>query len=472
MKISEYIFLVCLIGAILSGCNSEKRETNIDQKLNVIFVLADDLGYMDLSYRGSEFYETPNIDKFAKGCMEFTEFYSAPTCAPTRSALITGKSPARLNITCVGRLPGPELAQNLPKTEYSLPKTFKALGYQTAVFGKWGIPGPVDKGFDVEETGGGVVHSHFYPWYKGGVKSTLPVAKEGEYLADVLTSEACKFMESAQRKPFFIYLPYYGVHTPLEVSEELKNKYENKACNGDSLNPVYAGMVENLDTNFGKLLNKVKELGLAENTIIIFTSDNGGLMHFWGTSVTSNIPLKGEKGMLYEGGIRVPFFIRWPGVTKAENKCNIPVAIEDIVPTLSEVIGCDIPDSISKEMDGKSIIPLLKGDSLNRRDLYWHYPHYHDRFEAHPASAIRSGDWKLIDFLVEGRQELYNLKNDIGESHDLTTEYPEKAKELSDKLDMWRKKVNAKIPPTPEDVARTWGKNEQGVYIKKSSQKD
>ncbi len=458
------VYLMALLGGVLSEAKS--KEVDLP---NIIFILADDLGYMDLGCHGSNYFETPNIDSFSNGAMEFQAYYTAPVCKPTRAALMTGKSPARLHITCVGRVPGPPLAKTFPKTEYSLPKILKSAGYQTAVFGKWGIPRPVDSGFDIEKTGAGVVQSHFAPWYTDGRKSTLPDAEKEEYLADVLTSAACDFMESKKDEPFFMFVSYYAVHTPLQAPEVLRKKYESKSS-GSNLNPLYGAMVDNLDTNFGVLLAKIKQLELSEKTIIIFTSDNGGLEHFWGVDVTSNAPLRGEKGMLYEGGIRVPFFIRWPGVTKPGSKSETPISIEDILPTLSEIANSTIPASVKKDLDGKSMVPLLKGEQLEHRaDLFWHYPQYHDRFAARPASAIRSGDWKLIDFITEEKLELYHLKEDVGENNDLAQKYPEKAKELYQKLQAWREKVGADPPPGPDEVLRQWMKDEQGVYRKKRS---
>ncbi len=242
---------------------------------NIVLVLADDLGYMDLSLRGSNYYETPNIDRFSKEGMEFTQFYTPPTCAPSRVALLTGKSPARLNTTCVGRLPGPaeERPRTLPPSDFSLPKIMKASGYETAIMGKWGLPGAVDNGFNIQKIGNGIVQSHFYPWYESR-KSALPVAKEGEYLADVLTSEASKFMESTKEKPFFLYLSHYAVHTPIQAPKKLITKYKEKSpdLDGGHSNPTYAAMVENFDTNFGKLLSKIDQLGLSQNTIILTLS--------------------------------------------------------------------------------------------------------------------------------------------------------------------------------------------------------
>ena len=436
----------------LSGdCTGIKSQNQID-KPNIVFILADDLGYMDLVCHGSKYYETPNIDRFATQSMRFTDAHSAPVSAPTRAALMTGKSPARLHMTCV-RLPGIPLVTTLPLSEYTLAELLLDQGYHTAIFGKWQLSKPVngnlsDYGFETCMGVHGGTSTYFFPYNLPGLEQ----GSKGEYLTDRLTKEACKFIEENRNNPFFLYLSHYAVHTPLHAKPELIEKYKKKPVSGGQNNPTYAAMVESLDNSIGLVLKKIEELGIAGNTVIIFTSDNGGLDHFFdNVHVTSNAPLRGEKGMVYEGGIRVPLMIRWPGVTRAGSTCNVPVTVEDYYPTIAEIAGIAIPSELLKNQDGTSFASLLRSEAMEQdRALYWHYPHYHDRFKPDPAGAIRQGDWKLIEFFDPWRLELFNLSDDIGENNNLAEKYPDKVQKMHKKLIDWRNRVGADMPEHPK----------------------
>lgn len=427
------------------------------RKPNFVFILMDDMGWADLNCYGSKYHETPNIDKLASQGMRFTNAYAAcPVCSPTRASIMTGKYPARLHLT--DWIPGhsaqnpklkvPEFHQELPLDEVTIAEALKANGYATGIVGKWHLGKepfyPEKQGFDVNFGGThrGSTGSHFYP-YK---IENITTGKDGEYLDDRLTDEAMKFLEQNKDKPFFLYMPHYAVHTPLQAPEDLVTKYAAKAGSEKAQSdPRYAAMVENADMNIGRLMKKLDELKLTENTVVVFMSDNGGL-----ASVTSNAPLRGGKCMLYEGGIREPMFVRWPGVVKPGTTCDGVVTSTDFFPTMLEIAG--IKKGSEHAKDGISFVPLLKQKgTIKRDDIYWHYPHYHPA-GAFPGGAIRSGDWKLIEYFEDGgRVELYKLKDDIGETHDLAKEMPEKAKELRKKLAAWRKSVDAPMPtPNPD----------------------
>ena len=448
LAVSSLIMTLTLLFGNCTGIKSPKQT----DKPNIIFILADDLGYMDLVCHGSKYYETPNIDRFATQSMRFTDAHSAPVCVPTRAALMTGKSPARLHMTCV-RLPGVALEKSLPVSEYTIAELLLDQGYHTAIFGKWQLSKPVngnlrDYGFETCMGVNGGTSSYFFPYKLPGLEQ----GSKGEYLTDRLTMEACKFMEENKKNPFFIYLSHYAVHTPLHAKPELLEKYRKKAASSGQNNPIYAAMVESLDNSIGLVLTKIEELGLADRTIVIFTSDNGGLDHYFNNiHVTSNYPLRGEKGKIYEGGIRVPLMIRWPGITSAGSTCNVPVTIEDYYPTIAEMSGSRITTELLDNQDGKSFAALLRSESMEQdRALYWHYPHYHDRFKPDPVGAIREGDWKLIEFFDPWRLELYNLSDDIGEQNNLAEKYPDKVLIMQKKLIAWRKRVGADMPVRPK----------------------
>lgn len=425
------------------------------KKPNIIFMLTDDQGWTDLRSFGSGYYETPNIDRLATQGMRFTAAYSACTvCSPSRASIMTGQYPARLHITDwiaghkrpYAKLKVPDWTLFLSTNICNVASTLKAAGYTTASIGKWHLGGPAywpeKQGFDcnIGGYGKGQPPSYFAPY-------NIPTLKEGpdgEFLSDRLTTEAIAFIKKNKDSPFFIYFPHYAVHTPLMAKKEVIEKYKGKSDpKGLHKNPTYAGLIESVDDSMGRILKVLEDLKLADNTIIVYTSDNGGLK-----GVTSNAPLRAGKGSAYEGGVRVPLIITWPGVTKPGSTCEVPVIGTDFFPTLLEIAGVPVP--AHHVVDGESLVPLLTASgSLKRKAIYWHYPHYHPG-GATPYGAIREGDFRLVEFYEDNHTELYNLKDDVGEAKDLATTHPQKAKELQEKLATWRRQVGAQMPtPNP-----------------------
>jgi len=427
-------------------------------QLNILFILADDAGWSDLRCYGSTFYETPHLDRLASQGMKFTDAYAAcPVCSPTRAALMTGRYPPRVGITNfiggnrAGKLQPAAYLDYLPVGEITLAEALKEAGYTTGIFGKWHLGGggssPARQGFDVVECGGG----------GGGFN--------GVDRADRVTDAALRFLDVHKDKPFFLYLPHNLVHVPLRAKPELEAKYQRKAelltsSKVKRFRPqggqhdrrvqdhaTYAAMMEDLDTNIGRVLARLDELKLSDRTIVIFTSDNGGLSTAEG-SPTSNAPLRAGKGWLYEGGIREPLIVRWPSVVKAGSVCVTPVITNDFYPTLLE--ACGLSTTLEQHVDGASIAPLFKGGRLPNRPLFWHYPHYSNQGGG-PAGAVRLGDWKLIEFYEDQRAELYNLRADVGENRDLAANRPDKVRELRAQLANWRQAVGAKMPSTLPD---------------------
>lgn len=428
--------------------------------LNVVLILADDLGWTDLACFGSDLYETPNLDRLAREGMRFTQNYSACTvCSPTRAALLTGKYPARLHITdwIPGMMPAnpkllvPDWTKYLPLEEKTLGDAFKAAGYATASIGKWHLGGPdywpEHHGFDLNVAGteAAAPPSYIAPWNI----ATLSEGKPGEYITHRLGEEAVKFIEGAKDRPFFLYLPHFAVHITqkgeVQGPPELVAKYQRKLRDGlTHTNAAYGAMVETMDATVGRIRAKLEELKLAERTLIIFTSDNGGRI-----PTTSNKPLRYGKASAYEGGVRVPLIVHWPGVTRAGSESDAPVITMDLHATLLE--ACGLP--AAQKTDGVSLVPLLRGGGgLKREAIYWHYPH-HQWYQlggTMPYGAIRAGDYKLIEFYNDMRVELYNVREDIGEQHDLAAAMPEKAQALRAKLHAWREEVGAQMPrPNP-----------------------
>ena len=452
---------------------------------NIILILIDDLGWRDLVCTGSTFYETPNLDRLAGEGVRFTDAYAAcPVCSPTRASIMTGKYPARLGLTdwiawggghpCRGRLIDAPYIDHLALEEVSLARALKEGGYRTWHVGKWHLGNrefyPERHGFDVNIAGsqwGMPVHGYFSPWQMPG----LTDGPEGEYLTDRLTDEAIRLIESPRDRPFFLNLCHYAVHTPLQSPPALMARYEEKARAlgldkipaieldewhpADHLkhcrvarrlfqsDPKYAAMVHNLDWNIGRLLQAVEQAGQADNTIVIFTSDNGGVATADSTP-TCNRPLAEGKGWMYEGGTRAPLLVRWPGVTAPGSVCSVPTTSTDLYPTLLDAAG--LPPRPRQHIDGVSLAPLLKGGaSLDRDALFWHYPHY-GNLGGTPGSSIRAGDYKLIEFFEDGRLELYNLREDISEEHNLAAARPDLARDLHKRLVDWRESVEAAIP--------------------------
>lgn len=462
--------------------------SRVSDRPNLIFILMDDLGWKDLGCYGSAFYETPNLDRLAQESVRFTSAYAAcPVCSPTRASIMSGKYPANVGVTNFigsnhpsrGRLIDAPYIDHLPLEEQSLATTLNENGYATWHVGKWHQGErpyyPDRHGFEVNVGGcswGMPSNGYFSPW---GIE-TLEDGPEGEYLTDRLTDEAIDLIRKSDGRPFFLNLWYYAVHIPIQAKQELVEKYRAKAralaldkaktfevgelfpCEHKKdlriirrlvqSNPAYAAMVETMDRNIGRLLEALKDTGQAENTIVIFTSDNGGLATAEG-SPTSNAPLAEGKGWMYEGGTREPLLIRWPGVTKANSICKVPVSSPDFYPTILEMAG--LPAMPEQHTDGESLVPLLQGSGgLQREGIYWHYPHYGNQGGT-PGSSVRSGDYKLIEFFEDGHLELYNLREDVGEEHNLAQEAPQRTERLHRLLLDWRESVEAKLPqPNPE----------------------
>lgn len=433
---------------------------------NIIFILADDLGYMDIGANNpNAFYETPNIDGLAKRGMRFTSGYAAcPVCSPTRASIMTGKYPPRTGITdfiggkrAAKLLPAPN-QDHLRLEEITIAERLRGGGYTNLFAGKWhlgeGEFSPNSQGF-----GSGLVGSKQFYYPSGNVLA--PDAKDDPKTTDRIADEAVHFIEASKARPFFAYLPFLAVHTPIGARPDLVEKYQRKAGSAPpdawgkegerqvrlvQSHPVYAAMLEQLDSAIGRVLAALDRHGLADRTIIVFTSDNGGLSTSEGHP-TSNLPLRAGKGWPYEGGIRVPWIFHAPGVTKPGSVCDKPVISTDFYPTLLEL--ADLPLSPQQHRDGVSLVPLLKGSDLRRGTLFWHYPHYGNQGGA-PCGAVRDGDWKLIEWYEDGAVELYNLRDDLNEKNNLATLQPDKAKELKSKLAAWRGDVKARMPtPNP-----------------------
>jgi arylsulfatase A len=445
------------------------------QPLNVILVLADDLGWSDLGCYGADLHETPHLDRLARQGVRFTQAYAASVCSPTRASLMTGKHYARLHITTYYEasdrpVPGRKLktqvsAGNLPHAEVTLAEVFRPAGYLTAVVGKWHLGDawfyPETQGFDVNVGGTlwGAPATYFDP-YRGPSPYTrerryvphLEGGKSGDYLTDRLTDEALKVIDAsaAAGRPFFLYLAHHAVHSPIEAKPGLVAHYAAKVRPAmRHRNAKYAAMVHSLDESVGRVLARLDERGLTGRTVVVFTSDNGGVtLPYDGLTVTDNAPLRAGKGTLYEGGVRVPLLVRWPGVAPEGAVCPEPVASADLFPTLSEAAGSG---GGSAALDGLSLVPLLKSPAsrLDRDELYFHVPHYYPTTT--PVSAVRARDWKLIEYLEDGRAELYDLASDPSESHDLAMRHPDRADDLRGRLHRWREAVGARMPaPNPD----------------------
>lgn len=481
--------LVPVTAFLISG-KSEKP------KPNVIFILLDDYGYTDLGCYGSKFYETPNIDRLASEGVRFTDAYAAcPVSSPTRAAIMTGRYPTNTGIT--DWIPGRQASNsgspddkllalpfnlNLSLEEITIAEMLKGNGYRTMISGKWhlgedSVCWPENQGFDLNRggfsKGSPTKNSKFNGYFSPYGNPRLEDGPKGEYLTDRQTDEAIKFIEGKSDKPFFIYLSYYAVHNPMQAKEEHIKKFESRAESmgltkaqtftrerdwirkemSDNFkeriiqsNPVYAAMIYSVDENLGKLFSRLRDLDIEKNTIIIFTSDNGGLSTSEG-SPTCNYPLKAGKGWLYEGGIRVPLIVKYPGKCKSGSVVKTPVSSIDYLPTIAEMTGTDMGKA---NPDGISIVRLFKKDKMDERPLFWHYPHYSNQ-GVEPGSAVRLGKYKLIDNFERDRQELYDLESDLSELKDISASNPAKTRELFNLLKEWRKRTNAKMmEPNPK----------------------
>jgi len=455
------------------------------KKPNIIFILVDDMGWRDLGCFGSEYYETPNIDRLANEGIKFTNAYAnAPNCAPTRACLLSGQYTPRHGVYTVNspirgkledrKLIPPENRRALLSEKITIAEALKKGGYVSASMGKWhlGDPpelGPKAQGFDVNIGGDHNGHppaGYFSPYELPNLEN----APEGEYLTDRLTEEALRFIENNHNRPFFLYLPHYAVHTPIQGKKALIGKYKQKPGSHGQSNPEYAAMIESLDQGVGRIMKKLDELQIARKTFVVLFSDNGGVGGYQaigipGNDITSNAPLRGGKGMLYEGGIRVPMIVRWPGMVKPGSISDFPVISTDFYPTLLDIAGVDTPGDYP--LDGESLVPVLKRDSaLKREAIFWHFPAYLQagrtgKLRTSPAGAVRKGEYKLIEFFEDGRLELYNLEDDIGETQNLVSKMPEKTRELHQLLIHWRKSLNADMPkPNPGYKGEA---NEKGI---------
>ncbi|NNC87187.1 MAG: sulfatase [Akkermansiaceae bacterium] len=508
-----------LVAALLLATGLSARGQS---RPNIVFFLVDDLGWSDVGCFGSSFHDTPHVDQLAREGVRFTDAYAAcHVCSPTRASILTGKYPATINLTdwLSGRRDFPfqrflnvEINQHLPHREVTLAEALKDEGYATAIFGKWhlGRKGsmPTDHGFDLHIPDAVANWRTFHGPF--GLKKLD--SRKGDYLTDRLTDEALKWVESQQQKPFFLYMSHFAVHDPIEGRKDLVEKYAKKLrglpttdspefiLEGNPDNPdnpsqeelaelietpafsghrvlprgtvkvkqkqdnvEFAAMVEAVDQSLGRIVAKLEELGIAENTIVIFFSDNGGMAamnvgrpdrvvadkNVDVAYATSNLPLRGAKGWLYEGGIRVPLIIKWPKAGRAGSVCPTPVSSVDFFPTLLEMTG--IGGGTGSGREGVSIAPLVRGGEIPERAIYWHFPHYSNHGMQSPGGAIRLGDHKLLEYFENGTVQLFNLKDDPGEQRDLAPVEPSRAKELRAMLHAWRKKVAARMmEPNPD----------------------
>ena len=461
-------FLTALLSSLLAvALNAADRPPNI------VFIMADDLGYTDVAAFGSKYYETPNIDRLASQGMKLTNYHHCQNCTPTRAALLSGQYGARTGVYTVGGidrfdwskrpLRPVENVTDLPLNRDIFPAQLKAAGYATGMFGKWHVGErgqfhPSQRGFDEALVTAG---KHFD--FVTNPQADYP---KGQYLADFLTDKAVDFITRNKDRQFFLYLPHFGVHSPHHAKPELVEKFKSKPGVGGHDNPVYAAMIASVDESVGRVMKTLDDLKLAENTVLIFTSDNGGVGGYEregikkAGDITDNAPLRSGKGSLYEGGTRVAFIVRWPGVTKAGMSCDVPTIHVDIYPTMLELSGAKKPRQV---LDGESLVPLFRDPAatLKRTAIFQHFPGYlgagADTWRTTPVSLVHSGEWKLMEFLEDGKLELYNLRADIGETKNLAAENSAKANELHALLKAWRADVKAPMPssniekaPAPE----------------------
>ena len=442
---------------LIAGCMFALATSAFPQgaKPNIILILADDLGWADLGCYGNKFNETPNIDRLARQGLRFTQFYAGPVCSPTRTNLQSGQDQARFGITQhipghrrpYARLTDPAVPLQLPLEVETFAERLGVVGYQTGYFGKWHLGGA---GFGPTQQGWKTAHET-----QGHTQPAVAGRAAPQRTAEFLTDRAVEFIGQHRTQPFLLQVSHYAVHIPLSTTPELEKKFSAKSPQpGYPSNPLYAGLLAELDASVGRIVAAVDAAGLAENTLILFLSDNGGIEHEQsGRIVTSNHPLRGEKGTLYEGGVRIPAIARWPGTIPAGRESGTPAITHDIYPTLVELGRATLPTT--QPQDGVSLAAHLRNPAatLARNTLYWHLPHYH---HSTPASSLRRGDWKLIEFFEGNVLELYNLAADPAEKNNLATREPARARELRDALAAWRTRVGARLPtPNPQhDPAR------------------
>ena len=466
-------FLLTATLLLMGSSQARAQEPSEQAPPNIVFILADDLGWADLGSYGNAYIETPNLDRLAAEGVRFTDAYAAsPVCSPTRASLQTGFYPARLGMNAIinphrrpwAALLPPENRWRLPDTVATLAEALAEAGYTSSIIGKWNL------GYEAPDLAGDRGYASapddaegLSPAYREAVAR---FAEENPHKATgPITLQAIRFIEREREGPFFCFVSYFAPHIKSEARDELVRKYEQKKKTHETLIlPRYAAMVEAMDEGVGLILGALDRLGLAENTLLVFTSDNGGLIqvyHHAGPIVTTNAPLRGEKGTLYEGGTRVPLLARWPGVTEPGRTTDVPLISNDLFPTFLGVAG--LP---GRPTDGVSLAPLLKDQEVEQRTLYWHYPFYH---HATPAGAIREGDLKLIEWFETGQLELYDLSQDLGERANLAAERPDKAAALRQKLRAWRADIGAAMPAANPDhdpsLAYLWGQRPEKPWL-------
>ncbi len=451
------------VGAALALGPYRAMARTAPERPNIVLILADDLGWTDLGCQGSRYYETPNIDRLAREGVRFTNFHQCPNCAPTRAAMLTGLYAPRTGIYTVGSLERGQAADRkmeVPANVTDLPlslRTFadrlRAAGYATGMFGKWHLGGsppyhPSRRGFEEAIVSDGK-HFDF---------DTRPAVEypRGQYLADFLTDRAEDFIRRHRSGPFLLYLPHFAVHSPHDAKPDLIERFRPKKPVGGHRSPVYAAMIASVDESVGRIMSLLSELGIADNTVVIFASDNGGVGGYGEIGyegITDNAPLRGGKGMLYEGGTRVPMIVRWPGVAPRGRVCGEPAIHVDIAPTLMEMAGARAADHADQPFDGVSLMPLIRDPRkrLPIRSIHQHMPGYLEgrhpgRWRTSPAASVIEGDWKLIEFFEDGRLELYNLRTDLRERRNLAKQLPDKARELHAKMQAWRSETKAAMP--------------------------
>lgn len=458
-SLTRFAFLLALV--TLAGPPLGASANSPKPPANIVFVMIDDLGWMDLACQGNKLVETPHVDQFATQGMRFTDAYAAaPVCSPTRAAILTGKSPARLHLTnhtpdrpaftpADSKLLPAAMLNYLPQEELTIAERLKAAGYATAFIGKWHLSGggrgkpelePTRQGFDLNIAGCGYggPPTFFDPYKIPNLKDR----QKGEYLPDRLADEAIGFIKNNAQRPFALFLWNYTVHWPMEAPQPLIKKYARRQ--GPGLNDTrYGAMIEAMDAATGRVLQTLDQLELTKKTLVVFTSDNGG---FGG--VSDNRPLRAAKGHLYEGGIRIPLIVRWPGVVAAGTVCKTPVISMDWHPTLAEAAGLPAvaPSAAPSKLDGVSIMPLLRGKSLEREAIYFHYPNFAWHRSNRLGGAVRQGRYKLIERFDDNSLELYNLAEDISEKNNLAEEMPRKARQLQQQLVRWREQTGAAMP--------------------------
>jgi arylsulfatase A-like enzyme len=458
-----FFWLIGLLGLAIGPAPLRAVE---DVKPNIVFFLADDLGFMDIGANNPRtFYETPNIDRLAARGMRFTTAYSnCPVCSPSRASLMTGKYPPRTGVTdyisrgnyTQGKLTPAPNPDHIPLEEVTIAERLRGTGHATFLAGKWHL-GDGEFSPNAQGFGPGLLTGNGGMFYYPPSAEPAPDPKVDPHTTDRIADEAVSFIDHHREQPFFAYIPFLDVHTPLQAPAELVAKYERKKLSAppDSWgqererkvrlvqnHAVYASMVEQMDRAVGRVLFAIDRAGLTERTIVIFTSDNGGLSTSEGHP-TSNLPLRAGKGWPYEGGIRVPLIISAPGVTRPGSVCHTPVITTDFYPTLLELTG--VAPAPEHHLDGVSLVPLLKGGEIRRRTLFWHYPHYGNQGGA-PCGFVRDGEWKLIEWYEDGGRELYNLSDDPREQHDVAAANQEIVRNLAARLDAWRAEVKAVMP--------------------------